>query len=79
MKLEKIDGLYPRKKYLDKIRGFGSSTLNGIKSFFGIASPSKLFEEQIGKNLALGVGEGFSGSMKDISKQMQKITQSTWI
>ena len=22
MKLEKIDGLYPRKKYLDKIRGF---------------------------------------------------------
>ena len=56
---------------LDKIRGFGSSILNGIKSFFGIASPSKLFEEQIGKNLALGVGEGFSGSMKDISKQMQ--------
>ena len=56
---------------LDKIRGFGSSILNGIKSFFGIASPSKLFEEQIGKNLALGIGEGFSGSMKDISKQMQ--------
>ena len=56
---------------LDKIRGFGSSILNGIKSFFGIASPSKLFEEQIGKNLALGVGEGFSDSMKDISKQMQ--------
>ena len=43
----------------------------GQNSFFGIASPSKLFEEQIGKNLALGAGEGFSGSMKDISKQMQ--------
>ena len=56
---------------LDKIKGFGESILNGIKSFFGIASPSKLFEEQIGKNLALGVGEGFSDSMKDISKQMQ--------
>ena len=56
---------------LDKIRGFGSSILNGIKSFFGIASPSKLFEEQIGKNLALGIGEGFSVSMKDVSKQMQ--------
>lgn len=56
---------------LDKIKGFGTSILNGIKSFFGIASPSKLFEEQIGKNLALGVGEGFSDSMDEISKQMQ--------
>ena len=56
---------------MDKIRGFGSSILNGIKSFFGIASPSKVFEKQIGKNLALGIGEGFSASMKDVSKQMQ--------
>ena len=56
---------------LDKIKGFGNSILNGIKSFFGIASPSKLFEEQIGKNLALGVGKGFENSMKNVSKQMQ--------
>ena len=56
---------------LDKIKGFGESILNGIKSFFGIASPSKLFEEQIGKNLALGLGEGFTDSMKSVSKQMQ--------
>ena len=56
---------------LNKIKGFGKSILNGIKSFFGIASPSKLFEEQIGKNLALGVGEGFENSMKNVSKQMQ--------
>ncbi|MEI3542291.1 MAG: phage tail tape measure protein [Acutalibacteraceae bacterium] len=56
---------------LDKIRGFGDSIMSGIKSFFGIASPSKLFEEQIGKNLAFGLGEGFTGAMKDISKQMQ--------
>ena len=56
---------------LDKIKGFGNSILNGIKSFFGIASPSKLFEEQIGKNLALGVGKGFENSMKNVSKQMK--------
>ena len=56
---------------LDKIKGFGESILNGIKSFFGIASPSKLFEEQIGKNLALGVGEGFEETMKNVSKQME--------
>ena len=56
---------------LDKIRGFGDSIMSGIKSFFGIASPSKLFENEIGKNLALGLGEGFTDSMKNVSKQMQ--------
>lgn len=45
--------------------------MSGIKSFFGIASPSKLFENEIGKNLALGLGEGFTDSMKNVSKQMQ--------
>ena len=66
------DGINNAKDWvLDKIKGFGESILNGIKSFFGIASPSKLFKEQIGKNLALGLGEGFTGSMKYISKQMQ--------
>ena len=45
--------------------------LSGFKNFFGIASPSKLFENEVGKNLALGLGEGFTDSMKDVSKQMQ--------
>ena len=56
---------------MDKIRGFGESILNGIKSFFGINSPSKLFKEQIGTNLALGVGEGFADTMHDVSADMQ--------
>ena len=63
---------------LNKIRGFGESILKGIKSFFGIASPSKLFEEQVGKNLALGVGEGFAVSMEDVSKQMQSAIPSNF-
>ena len=57
---------------LGKIKEFGQGILNGIKSFFGIKSPSKLFEKEVGKNLALGVGQGFTASMKDVSKQMQK-------
>ena len=56
---------------LDKIKGFGSAILDGIKSFFGIHSPSTLFRDQIGKNLALGVGEGFSDEMADVTKEMQ--------
>lgn len=43
---------------LEKIKGFAGDIVDGIKGFFGIASPSKVFRDQIGKNLALGMAEG---------------------
>ena len=55
---------------LDKIRGFGKSIVDGIKNIFGIHSPSTVFRDQIGNNLALGIGEGFSNTMKDVSSDM---------
>lgn len=57
----------------EKIKGFGEGVLNGLKNFFGISSPSKVFRDQIGKNLALGIGEGFEENMKGVNAQ---ITQS---
>ena len=56
---------------LDKIKGFGKSVLNGIKSFFGIHSPSTLFRDEIGSNLALGIGEGFEDEMGNVTKDIQ--------
>ena len=56
---------------LDKIKGFGKSILNGIKSFFGIHSPSTLFRDEIGSNLALGIGEGFEDEMNNVSDIME--------
>ena len=56
---------------LEKIKGFGKSILNGIKNIFGIHSPSTVFKEEVGKNLALGVGEGFADTMTDVSADMQ--------
>ena len=55
---------------LDKISGFGESVLGGIKKFFGIASPSKVFRDEVGKNLALGLGEGFVGTMDGVTDKM---------
>lgn len=55
----------------DKIQGFFGGIVDGIKGFFGIRSPSSLFRDQIGKNLALGIGEGFSGEMDAIARDMQ--------
>jgi len=57
---------------LDKIKGFGQSILNGIKSFFGIHSPSTLFRDEIGENLGLGIGEGFEDSLSTVYKDMQR-------
>ncbi|HOU10965.1 MAG TPA: phage tail protein [Clostridiales bacterium] len=56
---------------LDKIRGFGDSVMNGLKKIFGISSPSARFRDEIGKNLALGLGEGFTASMTKVAKEMQ--------
>jgi phage-related protein len=55
---------------IDKIKGFGSAVLNGIKKIFGIHSPSTVFRDEIGKNLALGLGNGFTDTMKQVSSDM---------
>ena len=56
----------------DKIKGFGESVVNGLKNFFGIASPSKLMENVIGKNLALGIAEGFDDEIDNVEADMVK-------
>jgi phage-related protein len=54
----------------DKISGFFGGIMDKIKHFFGISSPSKLFRDQIGKNLALGIGDGFTDEMDAVAKDM---------
>ena len=54
----------------DKISGWVGNVTKFIKKLFGINSPSKLFKEEIGTNLALGIGEGFGDTMSDVSKDM---------
>jgi TP901 family phage tail tape measure protein len=54
-----------------KIQGFGKGVLNDLKDFFGIASPSKVMRDQIGKNLALGISAGFDSEMSTVAADMQ--------
>jgi phage-related protein len=61
----------------EKIQGFGSNVLNGIKNFFGIASPSRVFRDEVGKMLATGLAEGIEknaaeplNAMADLSKDV---------
>ena len=41
-----------------KISGFGDGVLNSLKKFFGIASPSKLMRDEVGRYIAEGIGVG---------------------
>lgn len=54
-----------------KISGFCSNIVSSIKDFFGIHSPSKVFNQEIGKYLALGLGEGFDDNLGKVYKQMK--------
>lgn len=44
----------------EKIKGFGKGVVSGLKSFFGIHSPSRVMRDQIGRFLAEGIGVGIS-------------------
>lgn len=53
----------------EKVSGWASSLVDGIKNFFGIHSPSTVFAE-IGTNMGEGVGVGFGESMNGVSTDM---------
>lgn len=55
-----------------KIRGFGDSVLSGLKSFFGIKSPSRVMRDEVGKMLALGIGQGFTDEIGAVQREMNK-------
>lgn len=53
-----------------KIQGFGEGVLSSLKSFFGIASPSRVMADEVGKNLALGIGKGFEDNIAGVNDQI---------
>lgn len=72
-----IEGLWnginnAKQWVLDKIKGFGGAILDGIKSFFGIHSPSRVMRDKIGVFLAQGIGVGFEEEIDSVYNQMKK-------
>lgn len=55
---------------------FAQGILNAIKRALGIESPSKLFRDEVGKNIALGVGVGFQNSMASVANDMSKTIEN---
>lgn len=59
---------------VDKIQGFGESVLSGIKSFFGIKSPSRVFRDEVGKMLTEGMAEGIERNASAPLNAMQHLS-----
>ena len=58
-----------------KLDRFSDSVLNGIKKFFGIHSPSKVFEKEVGEMLPLGMAEGIENNMKYVDDAIEKMNR----
>ncbi len=55
----------------DKVTGFFSGIVDGVKGLLGIHSPSTVFEG-IGGNMGKGVGVGFLKAMSDVERDMKR-------
>lgn len=72
------NGINEMKNWVvDKIKGFADSILGGIKDFFGIHSPSRVFELEVGKMLPLGMAEGIEKNIKPVDEAIQKLNNET--
>lgn len=64
-------GIKNAAKWLkDKINGFFDGIIGGVKDFLGIHSPSRVFAD-MGKNMALGIGEGWDSQYDSIKKDIE--------
>lgn len=61
----------------DAAKNVAKSALDSAKKFLGIASPSKVMSEQVGKWIPAGIAAGIEGNMGEITSAMDDITAAT--
>jgi phage-related protein len=54
----------------NNVKGFFGDLLGKIKAFLGISSPSKVFEQEIGMNMARGIPIGMKKSIGSVVQSM---------
>lgn len=63
------DGINGAKDWIsDKVSDFASGVVDGIKSVLGIASPSKVMRDEVGKWIPEGLAVGIDDNLDSISK-----------
>lgn len=55
-----------------KLEDFGNWIIGGVKGIFGIASPSKVMRDEVGRYMAQGIGVGFEEEMASVASRMER-------
>lgn len=75
-----FEGMFNPSVIWENTKKIGNAILDGFKSLFGIHSPSKLFEDEIGsylgQGMAIGLGEGFEDRMKAVGATVTRSAAS---
>ena len=58
---------------LNKLKGLAKNALDAAKSALGIKSPSRVFRDQVGKNIALGMARGIDDGEHVVTKAMDAL------
>lgn len=61
----------------DAAWNIASSALNAIKSFFGIASPSKVMRDEVGRFIPSGLAIGIEANTKPVESAMRSLSDMT--
>ena len=61
----------------DMLVSLAKSAFNGVKKFFGIASPSKLMRDEIGKFIPQGIAVGIEANADSVYKAMDDLSNMT--
>ena len=59
---------------IDAAKSAASATLNAAEEFLGIASPSKVMRDQVGRFIPAGIAEGISRNLAPLRSAMQQAT-----
>lgn len=71
------NGLSEKWEWLkNKVANIASSLLEKAKNVLGIHSPSRLFRDQVGLNIGLGVGEGVENSTPAVLKTTSNLAKA---
>ena len=77
-----VDGLWQGIKgawdsLTSSVTQLGSSLIKSVKEIFGIHSPSRIFRDEVGKMLDLGLAEGITGNIDEVDKAVATLNDST--
>lgn len=62
---------------ISKIKSFGDEVLQGLKDFFSIGSPSKVFRDEIGQWLPAGMAVGIEANADSVTDAMDDLAEKT--